>query len=434
MAATELAKTVLKDNPNLKAYYRFESGALTTDSSGNGYTLTNNNSVGEGLGVFGGGADTSAANSHLTASSNLGITTGSISISLWWKQGSEIGSGLKCLAFHGNNTNKVFYEIYYDYNAGSRRIMFRRYKSGVGPDATYYTVTLGTTWHHFVLTYDGTTLRGYLDGAMVTNTAASGAGSIVISDAIDIGVNLNGSDYGVGVYDDVAYFSSALSADQVKELYEGRMLGELWPQSGLVGLWHFNGNSTDSSGSNIVPTNGTVTYPTGIFGSCVDFAGTNGNYISLGTNTTLNITGNFSIVCWVNPDVVNRAPQFIYAKDDTVTRGFGFGLSNTELYLEKEGSILLTSSGAGMTAGVWTHIAATFNGSTWKLFKNGNVVASIAGTAIPSAASVIALFGRRQYAGAESPFDGKVDELAIYNRSLSDLEIRNFYAWSTGKY
>ncbi len=40
MAAQELNLTVLKDNSALKAYYRFESGALTTDSSGNSHTLT----------------------------------------------------------------------------------------------------------------------------------------------------------------------------------------------------------------------------------------------------------------------------------------------------------------------------------------------------------------------------------------------------------
>ena len=53
MTAIELNKSVIKDvfGANLKAYYRFESGALTTDSSGNGKTLTNNNNITNSAGV-----------------------------------------------------------------------------------------------------------------------------------------------------------------------------------------------------------------------------------------------------------------------------------------------------------------------------------------------------------------------------------------------
>jgi len=55
--ALELALTDLYTDVNLKAYYRFSTGALTTDSSGEGHTLTTIGTPAEGTGIFDGGVD-----------------------------------------------------------------------------------------------------------------------------------------------------------------------------------------------------------------------------------------------------------------------------------------------------------------------------------------------------------------------------------------
>lgn len=91
----ELSTTTLFSDSSLQAYYRFNTGELTTDSKGSN-TLTNVNTVGEATGKFGIGADFGTANSdkYLHIASNLGMNLASdYSVSLWVKCRTEPASG-----------------------------------------------------------------------------------------------------------------------------------------------------------------------------------------------------------------------------------------------------------------------------------------------------------------------------------------------------
>lgn len=81
----------------------------------------------------------------------------------------------------------------------------------------------------------------------------------------------------------------------------------------------------------------------------------------------------------------------------------------------------------------WTHLACSFDGSSVRLYQNGAEVASTAITpqALPSSNNLL-------YIGRESDgsrdFDGLIDEVSLYNRALSPLEIQSiFSAGSAGK-
>src|SRR3990167_2629412 len=103
MAVVELQDTYFFFDANLVAYYRFNSGALTTDSKGSN-TLTNVNTVGETASCkFGYAADTGESNSNklFTIATNLGINgNGDISISFWAKLRTEIGAGSQYFFSH----------------------------------------------------------------------------------------------------------------------------------------------------------------------------------------------------------------------------------------------------------------------------------------------------------------------------------------------
>ena len=75
-----------------------------------------------------------------------------------------------------------------------------------------------------------------------------------------------------------------------------------------------------------------------------------------------------------------------------------------------------------MPANAWTHLAATYNGSTQRLYVNGALVGSRAQTGAILALRVV-LFGSVviQYGGAY--FKGYIDEVRVYNRELSQAEI-----------
>jgi hypothetical protein len=216
----ELIHSILRADANLKAYYRLEANG--NDSTANGYNLTTvagtptyaDVKYGNGL-VCDGGESISAA-------TNCGITTGNCSIAFWLKPTVDISTGISQLVqLNVGDATDVGHGIHYEYNAGTRRLYFRRSRWNVAHQGPYYNITLGTSGsYHIVYTYDGTNVRGYVNGELVAGpTAASGNGSGTTAALTSIGVTA-----GVPLaakFDDVVIFSKALSASEVLELYSG---------------------------------------------------------------------------------------------------------------------------------------------------------------------------------------------------------------------
>ena len=226
--SNELYTLDLFSDANLQGYWRMESGALTTDNSGNSKTLTNNNTVGEGTGKFGGAADFSATNSdkYLDIADDLGITGGAITISCWVKLNTEIGSGTWDFVSQSDAGTFTIYTIRYDYNGGTRRIGFVRNKNNVATEVVWLNTTMGTSnWYNLVLTYNGTNMTGYIDASAGTPTAMSGNGNTAGADAISIGASMGWNAGGTKLFyasaliDDVAIFDRALTDVEVAILY-----------------------------------------------------------------------------------------------------------------------------------------------------------------------------------------------------------------------
>ena len=74
------------------------------------------------------------------------------------------------------------------------------------------------TWYHVVGTYDGTTMRMYVNGVQVDSNASSRSIPDHAS-ALAMGTKNGGGAYLGGTMDEVAIYSSALTAQQVSEHY-----------------------------------------------------------------------------------------------------------------------------------------------------------------------------------------------------------------------
>lgn len=222
----------------LKAYYKTETGALTTDNANNGFTLTNNNVVAEASGKYGIAADFGSNNTtkSLSIVDNLGIRGGAVSMSIWVKVNSDIADGGDWLftALEDSTTSTQF-GIGYQRTGATRNIVFKRFRQGVAADQITYNVDLGiSNFHHLVLTYDTTNLRGYLDNVLVAGpTAFSGNGSGVTAHSFSIG-NQRGLATGNGYYasaiiDDIGIFNRALSAAEISLIYTDTTSGVVVP-------------------------------------------------------------------------------------------------------------------------------------------------------------------------------------------------------------
>lgn len=192
-SAAEISTLNLATDPNLKAYYKMSTGALTTDSGGASKTLTNNNTVAEAAaGKFGYCADFGTANTNKSFSiaDALSYNGGAYSISLWVKVQTELvtnGDGY-VLARVAEAATDTILQLEYVQLLGVKKVVFRRIAYGSAVQEASRIVTLGIAdWHHIVGTYDGTNLHVYVDNVDSGAVAASGAGTNGVSDKFSIG-------------------------------------------------------------------------------------------------------------------------------------------------------------------------------------------------------------------------------------------------------
>jgi hypothetical protein len=91
-----------------------------------------------------------------------------------------------------------------------------------------------TDWHHVTGTYDGSTMKLYVDG----NFKGSGSVTMVNSDnGIHFGNRLSGADYFNGKLDEIRIWDSALSETQIREQMHRPLNGD---EPGLVSYWTFD--------------------------------------------------------------------------------------------------------------------------------------------------------------------------------------------------
>ncbi|MCX6855869.1 MAG: putative Ig domain-containing protein, partial [Verrucomicrobia bacterium] len=97
------------------------------------------------------------------------------------------------------------------------------------------------------------------------------------------------------------------------------------------------------------------------------------------------------------------------------TSTFGFWLN------DRAGNRITTS----LAAGVWSHVAATYDGANMRLYVNGAQVAAKAyATAINHSSDVLRIGNN---GGGSTPWNGGLDELVIYSRALSLAEVLSRY-------
>jgi hypothetical protein len=215
---SELNDTSLISDANLLAYFRQEAGALTTDSKGSN-TLTNNNSVAEGTGKYGGCSDFGDPNTNKFLSRAARITSARDNFSIvGWVYCHNINQFGE-LFFNGapGGSATQGWGLYISKastpgSAGSRLFVL---DGAIGWLETTYDFSV-TAWTHVALVNDGVHTRVYANGIQVLEADWPQFGAP--SDLCSIGAGYCGgstSDYFKGKIDDVAVFDRALTVDEI---------------------------------------------------------------------------------------------------------------------------------------------------------------------------------------------------------------------------
>ncbi|MBN1506075.1 MAG: discoidin domain-containing protein [Sedimentisphaerales bacterium] len=207
--------------------------------------------------------------------------------------------------------------------------------------------------------------------------------------------------------------------------------------SGLTLLYAMEGNVQDSSGKgNHGTASGSPGYMPSMpgYGQAIQFDGL-GDYVDVPIGSLLSTLTNSTFAVWVNsPDGGVWGRVFDFGTDATnymfLTANAGAGNARFAMRTPSVDEQLVTGSRA-LGAG-WHHLAVvidatveTQNLASLRLYQDGSLVSSGATTLLPKDLGVTTQnwLGRSQYT-ADPFYGGLIDELRIYNRALSESQVR----------
>ena len=165
-------------------------------------------------------------------------------------------------------------------------------------------------------------------------------------------------------------------------------------------------------------------------GGCVSFDGTD-DAMPVADSGSLDLAGAVTVSAWINSANLTGAHTILAKRHASLTEAnYGFRTTGTDLdFYWTSGGVwqVRSSSGAGLALNTWYHVAATYDGSsTVAMYVNGSLITSFctSGTctgALGTNADTLVIGRAGDYLGEY--FNGKLDDIRMYNRVLSSTEI-----------
>jgi hypothetical protein len=387
----EINTNALKSDSSLKAYYRFESGALTTDSSGTSNTLTAISDPAETTGKFGGGVELDNNDAYSIEDDASLKPTGNFTVGAWIKHSTSTGQH-NIFASYSENTNVAGFNIGMNANAqGQKKASFIiGNNTGTTPNTNYKTLAGNiiiddNLWHFVVATWNGTTMSLYVDGLLDASVAWSTAPAYAATNYVRVGcVTISGvltSNFWNGDLDDIFLLNGkALSAEEIRSLYAGgqdlrfstdvlgktRLAHEVvsWDTAGKTGEVWVKANTLGATTNTPIyvhyknPTASALDENEAFGKHQVYVSGWKGIYhLNDNIDSTLNSTDL----------TASGSPTYVSGK---INQAVDFGSSNTTAKLET--TSVMGIDGGNITILGWYKLNAEIASGDWNFIKHGN--------------------------------------------------------------
>ncbi len=310
-------------------------------------------------------------------------------------------------------------------------------------------------WHHLVVTYDGSGnasgVKVYFDAEeqAITITQNTLTGSTKNSIDVHLGTRNGAAQQYEGFFDEVRIYAYARSATQVKVDYNfyAEVLGvktQKYLSEGLVGYWKMDetswtgaaGEVKDASGNEhngtascygvgcSVPTTGA-----GKFSNGGIFDG-NQHYVNTPLSTN-NLSTPITVSAWVKiSDLTKRYQPIVSGYSGAGDRWdlyyyWNAGSQNKFEWIYHNGPYISTPAIVGENR--WHLVTVTHDGNAVIIFLDGQQMGKGTTTRNVSTGETIKIGGR-----PDESLKGNVDEVRIYNRALSEKEVKDLYNWAPG--
>jgi Concanavalin A-like lectin/glucanases superfamily len=320
------------------------------------------------------------------------------------------------------------------------------------------------TWHHLaaVRLGSGTEALIFVDGQEENFDVNVAFGSVVTNcNVAMIGASQSSSFCGTtpnenqftGLIDEVEVFNRALSSAEIKNIFNAGSAGKckslcIPAPSGLISWWPADGDALDLQDSNHGTLQNGATFGTGKVGQAFSFDGVD-DLVQVADAPVLNPAA-ITLDAWIYPNTIKLGSRVVSKDLSTVScdqpyvvysldaRG-EFGNKAAFFFTTSDNVEHILSGTSAIPTGAFSHLAATFDGSTAKIYVNGVLENSLTVSGALTSSTAPVVIGnagsacRAANAGLVE-FDGLIDEVEIFNRALSQSEIQSiFNAGSAGK-
>lgn len=476
---TSLSNNLYAD---LVAYYSFDA-----DDSSTAYDLTNNDNDGTYQGdattdvsLYGNGLDLSSSSDYIQTSSQTlqDVTDNDFTMLLWVKIEDNSSYNLFINNRGSGSTSGLLWRQ--DFN--DKVLVFLKNASGINCGGAGTSILPFNEWFQIGLWYNQTHLYQYINGAVDTVDICTNQGDTSGNQAMRIGQDTGGVGGFVGSMDEVMIFSRALNSTEISDIYNNQ--SKRFKVNGTIGYAPIGLNETsnivnvslDSSqelyGTDIdarvaywdvdkgynTSQGGLNDYLVAYYpldSSANDYLGINNgslqadanvsqlgiynNSLSLdGTGDFVNVTDidlsdAFSLETWVylnslpttnnNYPLISKgttnAPYVLDVLNDASNRKY-FRLFGYEGATPKGITGYTTSY---LEAGKWYHVIASFDGvNDWRIYVDGILTTQETEAGNPTDSNENTYLGYRS-----SYLDGRMDDVRIWNKSLTETEIRYLY-------
>jgi len=353
-------------------------------------------------------------------------------VSFWLNSGSTQANSYAML-IDNNHTGSRSWFAQQDYNNNNSYIF-----GVLGSPSGGVAFNLTSTWNHLTFVKGAGIVKVFMNGKLVS-TATHG-GSIPYDGTQNL---ILGAWYASGGFtrfwngkmDDLKLYNRALTDTEITTIFQAEAPNPSL-STGLFANYKFDGDANDVSGKG---NNGTVvggaTFTTDRFGQtnkALNFDGVDG-HVSVPNNNTLSGFNELTMSAWVNHNQTAGGLGSIITKwyqqlgQDTYWLGITGGTNKVGVYTNNDVNTPFESP-SPTPINTWTHVTFTHDSSGDKLFINGYLANSnsISGTILSSSQDLLI--------GADSNlgtlwrfFKGKIDDVRLYNRALSRLEVQQLY-------
>ncbi len=151
--------------------------------------------------------------------------------------------------------------------------------------------------------------------------------------------------------------------------------------------------------------------------------------LSVASNSSLNLTNNFTISLWFKPSTTAQNTKYLLNKGNFFSVLYGYAGSSVEFFSgggNYIGDDPRTDSGMAVSDTNWHHVVYTYDGINFAGYLDGvNKVLLNKNFSIKETNYDITIGGAGLYYNI---FDGNIDEVGIWKRALTNVEVQNLYA------